>query len=962
MSNIRTETMIYSSARSKKMREREIFLAKKIEAIAKTLDKNQASDTPKYFEYIKTKGEWEKIVKKRTTGIILRSKAQWVEDGEKNTKYFINLEKRNQDKKYIKKLIDEDGREITDHKEIIQEQKKFYEKLYTTKTGNHNIEFGDENIAIPKLETDLKELCDSPLTIEECGAALKKLQNNKSPGADGFTTNFYKFFWPDIKELLFQSYKYSERNGSLTSYQKLGILNLAPKDGKDLRYLKNWRPITLLTTDYKILTKALAMRLQKTLPSLIDPDQVGYISGRYIGQNIRIIFDLMSYTEEIDLDAYIAQIDFEKAFDSVEWPFLFQTLKKFNFGENFINWIKILYTDIQACVGNNGFFSDFFKLTRSIRQGCPISALLFLLVAEVLAINIRSDSNIKGIKIDDTELKISLMADDTTLFLADINSLLLSINKFKLFERYSGLKLNLSKTEIIPLGKTKGKNILLPPEIASIQINHGPFKALGIWYSYNQDEIIKLNIDNRIKNMNTIMNIWRSRSLSLKGKITIIKTLILPQIHFLFSMIFIPEHILQKIDKMLLDFLWNSKPAKVKRTTMIAPITDGGLGMVDVFKVHLASKISWIKRLHDPTNAKWKKVMLKMMNVNLDILNKKCDFVTSNKIPPFYSQVLKAWQQISCCAPNTPHEIVNEYILYNNKIKIGNKILDKKYINSPNLKILDVLDNNYLFLSLRQLNTTLGLDLEQMKYNSLISAIPPSWKKSIKTISDENKQNVTRLNNEPYLKINKNLMGISQCKSKQIYRTLLVGETKPPTAIDKWINTFPFLEKEDWSSIYRRTFEITKEPYLQSFQFKIINRILNNNENLKKWKIRDSGDCCVCKEVDGVEHHLYHCKDSSLFWKNLKNWMLTNLEYSFELTVCEILFGIPTNYYSDTRILNFLILIGKWYINKNKTKQTPIYFIEYLSILRDKVNTLMYIPKLEGLDVDPWLETLHDVL
>ena len=140
------------------------------------------------------------------------------------------------------------------------------------------------------------------------------------------------------------------------------------------------------------------MRLQKTLPSLIDPDQVGYITGRYIGQNIRIIFDLMYYNDIIVLDPYITQADFEKVFDSVECHFLFHTLKTFDFGKNFINWIRIFYTDIQACVGNKGFFSDFFKLTRSIRQGCPISALLFLLVAEVLAIDIRNDTNIKGIK------------------------------------------------------------------------------------------------------------------------------------------------------------------------------------------------------------------------------------------------------------------------------------------------------------------------------------------------------------------------------------------------------------------------------------------------------------------------------------------------------------------------------------------------------------------------------------
>ena len=222
-------------------------------------------------------------------------KAQWVEEGEKNTKYFINLEKRNYDRKYIKKLIADNGIEITNQKDIVKEQMSFYQNLYTTKNLKNSHSKFLENENIPKLAKELQEKCDLPLSIEECGVALSKLQNNKSPGSDGITTNFYKFFWTDIKDLLYQSYIYSYNNGSLTTYKKIGVLNLAPKEGKDLSYLKNWRPITLLTTDYKILTKALAIRLQKTLTSLIDSDQVGYISGRYIGQNIRTIFDLMSH-------------------------------------------------------------------------------------------------------------------------------------------------------------------------------------------------------------------------------------------------------------------------------------------------------------------------------------------------------------------------------------------------------------------------------------------------------------------------------------------------------------------------------------------------------------------------------------------------------------------------------------------------------------------------------------------
>ena len=122
-------------------------------------------------------------------------------------------------------------------------------------------------------------------------------------------------------------------------------------------------------------------------------------------------------------EAIIAQIDFEKAFDSIEWPFLIKTLKAYNFGEEFIAWIKLLYTDISSCVENNGYYSNFFKLTISIRQGCPISALLFILVAEIIAIKTLTDNKIKGILVNQTKIKISLMADDTTLFLSDKKSI-----------------------------------------------------------------------------------------------------------------------------------------------------------------------------------------------------------------------------------------------------------------------------------------------------------------------------------------------------------------------------------------------------------------------------------------------------------------------------------------------------------------------------------------------------------
>ena len=172
---------------------------------------------------------------------------------------------------------------------ILQEQEKFYKSLYaSTVSLDPSTNNFTSNPEIPKLDNMEKGMCDLELTLTEIGQALKDLPNDKTPGNDGFSTNFYKFFWPNIKDLLFESIKYSFHSDLLSLDQRRGIINIIPKEGKDLRYLRHWTPVTILNTDYKILTKALANRLQKVLPKLINRDQVGYIKGRYIGQNIRI--------------------------------------------------------------------------------------------------------------------------------------------------------------------------------------------------------------------------------------------------------------------------------------------------------------------------------------------------------------------------------------------------------------------------------------------------------------------------------------------------------------------------------------------------------------------------------------------------------------------------------------------------------------------------------------------------
>ena len=220
------------------------------------------------------------------------------------------------------------------------------------------------------------------------------MKNGKSPGIDGFSTDFYKFFWNDIREYVLNSLNYAYDNGLLSVTQKQGVISCLPKEGKSKEYLKNWRPISLLNVDYKIGTSCIAQRIKTVLTKLISNSQMGFIKGRYIGEGSRLILDLIDRTEEDQIPGLLILLDFEKAFDSLEWDFMFKCLTFLGFGESIIRWVRLFYTDITSCVVNNGHCSGFFPLKRRVRQRDPISPYLFILCLEFLSAAVKNNPDI----------------------------------------------------------------------------------------------------------------------------------------------------------------------------------------------------------------------------------------------------------------------------------------------------------------------------------------------------------------------------------------------------------------------------------------------------------------------------------------------------------------------------------------------------------------------------------------
>ena len=162
--------------------------------------------------------------------------------------------------------------------------------------------------------------------------------------------------------------------GQLSTSQRQAVIILIEKKDKDKRMIKNWRPISLINVDAKIASKVLALRMQKVLASIINYDQTAYVRGRYTGESIRLVSDLLDFTEENSIGGILFSADFEKAFDSIEHPFLLAVLKSFGFGPQFIHWVRTIFKSAESCVMNNGHSTVYFPLERGTRQGDPLSA------------------------------------------------------------------------------------------------------------------------------------------------------------------------------------------------------------------------------------------------------------------------------------------------------------------------------------------------------------------------------------------------------------------------------------------------------------------------------------------------------------------------------------------------------------------------------------------------------------
>lgn len=951
---IKEESRAFSGKIKAEQRRLEKDLTARINELQIRIDKG---NTDCQIEYEDLKRELRELELHRANIIMLRSKANWALHGERTSKYFLNLEKIRAKNRAISQLVTEAGDIVEDPKDILEEQRIFFKNLYCKQDEGADLQSLEQlNLAedlIPKINDMDKRRLEQPFSIEEFKRALQELNKGRCPGSDGLTPEFYIKFWDVLSPQLCESLLFSLQEGKMSMEQRRGVISLIPKKDTDRRFLTNWRPVTLLNTDYKILSKAVATRLQSCLPQIIHEDQKGFMKNRYIGENIRTTQDIIEHCEKEELPGFVVALDYRKAFDSVRWQLIQKALEIFNFGDFFRSCVRSLSCEIETCVMNAGLTSKYFYPKNGVRQGCCVSPLLFTVCVELLACMIRQNDRITGINIRNTHYKISQFADDATCYADSTDSVEHIKRTLSLFSTYSGLFINQNKSKILSLQGQEDQQTT----IAGIQLTP-MVKILGVCHAKGRtlDQHYEWNFLPAMNKMRSICAAWGNRMLSLKGRVTIFNSLLISLIQYLCANTVTPKRVFSEVKKIACDFLWAGKSNKVAYNIIIQQVKFGGLHLMDLEHRVAASRLGWIRRALLSPHCSMAQTFAHIFSMEIhQVLTAKRNYKERDmelSRHPFYRQVILTWQKYHNFEPMDEQHIREEQLWDNIYIKSGQNVLDSsdaKWQKWQQAGIHTVHDlchpTEGRILGQEEINECYKMKINFLNALTVRNCVPHVWRAKL---SEHFSQ---QIDSRTTLQIDDSILDITKSSPKVWYESMLIKAQMVMKRQASWDQELLLhQDKEmDWQERYSAPYKVCRETKLQSFAFKIAHRLIPCAHFLRKMRIRESEECVTCKETDTIIHYLYDCTEVQRFWQGVVKWFDDYTHISLDnLSAAHFMFGIPKTT-RNWKTVNWILLVTKFFIQRQKLFHNgKLHLIHFLAHIKEKLITEKKVCRMEG--------------
>lgn len=789
-----------------------------------------------------------------------KARMNWLKLGDGNTKFFHQAIQKRRSINTIKKLFWGEGW-LSEPEKIKQAFFEYYAEFFRSR-GENLLDIGLLNL--PRLPEEEKKSLVKNISKQEIKLALESMADDKAPGPDGLNARSYKFLWPflapKLEEFISSFHKYAQIPAGLNS----SFVVLIPKIPNPIM-VKDFRPISLINTSIKILTKILANRLADRMGLLISDMQTGFMKGRQAAEGILVVKEIVHSLQKGKKKGMVIKLDFEKAFDTIKWEFLFSVLERMNFDISWITWIKSLLSTSRISILVNGSPSKEFSPERGLRQGDPLSPLLFNLVAEVLGSMLREASNqgiFKGIAFGDSSIPLTHLqyADDTIIFVDDsVNSIRGVKSVLQCFQLLSGLKINFDKSEIFA-HKICSVNQVEGAKILNCKVGVWPMKYLGVPIGFSCKR--KIFWEPLVKKFKQKLASWKADSLNQAGRLVLVKSVLDSLPVYWMSVHLIPPSICDTLERIRRNFFWghiegnegsHKKLHLIKWESICRPKNQGGLGLIPIRIKNQSLLGKWSYRWEGERHRNWnvwlrdkyscaKKDSLSEGMKNKSMSDSLADMVKTANLPPFMQ--------------NSDHSN------FSWRLGDGNQIMfweDNWFDGVPLM---------CQFNRLYKLSTLHEHSVHSFFKEWFNNSCPGShvWRRALRAWEIEELDKLRHVVNS---------IQLSTKSDKLIWKATCSGYSTSKATSE----LIPSVSKFSGEFIWR----IKVPNKIKIFLWKLYLNILPTRNLLmgRGVKIADRDECSFCGKPEETSRHLFHvCDSSKALWDQVCGWWQVHLSAS----------------------------------------------------------------------------------